>query len=565
MRRPRLTAREVFTSMLRIPAPAGGLKPLTLYPAVASLIDAFDMTDEDNRPTFDELGFFGIKKSGKSTVAGGLALADLIGAGPSASEPDREIIIVASDLAQARDIVFASAVRFVRRSAWLSKHVTVRTSELIYRQTVTDHRTGARHVQEHVLRALPARDARSLHGSNPTLVVFDETWAHGDYSVFEALAPSASRRVSRRLYLSYAGLRSQQREGNPLWDLWQRWQRGDDPRLFVSFIGGPEGWKSIPWFSSRFLESQRRAFATVVSKFRRLFFNEWTAGDEASFFTDDEIQAAVDPMLGEPDTDTGCTLGLDVGLSNDYTAIVVAKVIAGRLTVLAVRTWRGSSSRPVQLAAVEEEIVSLAGRFGVRHIVADVWQSAYLVERLRSRLSARVDAIQITPNDLDRLASRLKNLFASRLVRLPAHPLLLEQLESLQGVEQRRRNLVRFQHRPGEHDDLCFALALAADVLQRNIGRPRLPSSFVECLKESHAPWTFNRHDCFLFHGDYFPSDPVCRSCEGFTAAKAMHRAHLESGGEPCDLRRFVYEYTQLPEALAWARLRAEAKRNPTL
>jgi hypothetical protein len=87
------------------------------------------------------------------------------------------------------------------------------------------------------------------------------------------------------------------REGNPLWDLWQRWKANSDPRLFVSFIGGPDGWKQIQWIKPSFIESQRRKFASVPSKFKRLWLNEWAAGDEGSFLSGEE-RSWVSPSCG---------------------------------------------------------------------------------------------------------------------------------------------------------------------------------------------------------------------------------------------------------------------------
>jgi hypothetical protein len=552
--RARLTTRHVFERMLRGTAPGSRrLVPLTLHPAFGSVVDAWDTTATDGSGhQYDEVAALWIKKSGKSTLGGGLVIADLIGAGPAHVESDREVYIIANDFAQARDVVFSSTARFVRRDPWLSKHVTIQRSELLYRQTVTDHRTGGRHTETHVAYAVPAKDARGLHGRNPVSVVFDETWAHLDYDVFEALSPSAARTVSRRLYLSYAGLRSQQKEGNPLWDLWQRWKRGDDPRLFVSYIGGPEGWREVPWITERAVSQARRQFATVPSKFKRLYQNEWTAGDEAAFLSADEIRAATDPALSvEPQRDEGCSIGIDLGLRNDYLAVVVVKVIGGRLTVLAIRTWRGTASKPVSLAAVEEEIVDLAHRFGVTRIKSDAWQAEYLIQRVKSRLSlsAQVETVSITPADLDRFATSLKNLFAARMIRVPPHALLLEQLESLVGAEQRRRDLVKFTHRTSaEHDDLPVAIALAADALRGQVGRPRLPQSFC-CVKQLNQPDYFSRDNCFLQRGVYYPSDPICYSdCAGLKSAQEQHAAHLSSGGEPMHLRQFVSRILHAPD-----------------
>jgi hypothetical protein len=254
----------VFRNLLRIPdTHTRQLVPLKLHAEQARVVAAWDARGDDGLPLYDEYALLWIKKAAKSTTAAGLVLAELVG-GP---ESDREITIVASDFAQSKDVTFAAACRFVRRHPWLSKHIKVTTNSLVYRETCTDARTGGRHVEEHIVRAVPARDAKSLHGGNDTLTVFDEYWTQADYGLVEALARSSARRCPRIIEATYAGLKSMARPSVPAFDLWQRWQRGDDPRLFVSFIGGPDGWRLVPWITERLIESERRRFAAVPSKF----------------------------------------------------------------------------------------------------------------------------------------------------------------------------------------------------------------------------------------------------------------------------------------------------------
>ena len=205
------------------------------------------------------------------------------------------------------------------------------------------------------------------------------------------------------------GLRSQMREGNPLWDLWQRWKAGSDPRLFVSHIGGPDGWRSIPWIKPSFIESQRRKFASVPSKFKRLWENEWASGDEGSFLSGEEIHAAIDPDLSEPAQGLpgmAYTLGVDLGLTFDWSALCLTHIGPDhKLTVDAVRFWRGTRARPVSIMAVEEEIVALAQRFHIGRVVLDQWQAAQLSERLGQRRVREVFTVTVDPS---RLGSSLR-------------------------------------------------------------------------------------------------------------------------------------------------------------
>lgn len=545
-----IPAVEFFATFLRVPRPGSrDLVPLTLHPEQRRLLEAYDERDPaTGLPRYPELAALWLKKAGKSATAGGLVLAELVGG----REPDREVLIVASDLAQARDVVFAAAVRFVKRHPWLAQHVRPLTSELIYTETVVDPRTGGRHDEDHVARAVPARDAKSLHGGNATLTVFDEYWTHNDYGAVEALGRSPARQAPRVLYASYAGLRSQRRAGVPLWDLWQRWQAGDDPQLFVSYIGGPDAWRSVPWITEAFLDAERRRFASVPSKYSRVYENSWDSGDDStSFLSSREIQDAIDPTLVEPDRGVpglSYTLGCDLGLSSDFSAAIVTHVdpFDHKLVVDVVRYWAGTRAEPVSLTAVENEIVALAKRFALQRTTLDQWQAVALAERLRARGVSGVRTITMETSTLDRHATMLKAWFAGRQIRIPSHPVLIEQLECLVGREMSRRDRVRFDTpSPNEHDDLAVALALAADGHGRHgrdIGRPTLPATFRECYRERTVPESMTGK-CLLLGGHSIPhGDPSCAACPGRQALVAAHEAHLAAGGEALDLRRYFAE-----------------------
>lgn len=305
------TMTAFFDTFLRVPAPGSRrLVPLVHFPAHDHLLAAYDLVGPDGLPVYSDIADDKIKKTGGSLRLGGVALGELVGAGPAHSEPDREIIQVSSSLEQSKNIAFASAARFARRHPWLEKRVRVLQTEIIYKQIITNQRTGGRHTETHVIRAVPAKQAESLHGVNPTLVEIDEAWSFTTYDQLEALAPSPARRISRRWFCSYAGLRSMMKEGNPWWDLLQRHKAGGDPRLYVEHQGGPDAWRAVPFLSERTIEVAKRAFITVPSKFRRMYQNEWVAGDEQAFLTTDEIQAAQDPALSvEPQRSEGCAMG----------------------------------------------------------------------------------------------------------------------------------------------------------------------------------------------------------------------------------------------------------------
>lgn len=108
--------------------------------------------------------------------------------------------------------------------------------------------------------------------------------------------------------------------------------------------------------------------------------------------------------------------------------------------------------------------------------------------------------VAVTPAILDAMATSLKGAFPTRLVRIPNHPELVEQLENLQGVEQRRRDLVRFEAGKGAgaagHHDLVFALSLSAEHHETRVGRTVLTASFRSCNHAALVP-SYKPMGCF--------------------------------------------------------------------
>ena len=351
---------------------------------------------------------------------------------------------------------------------------------------------------------------------------------------------------------SYKGLRSQRREGVPLFYLLQRWESKADPHLFVSTLAGLDAWRSIPWIKQSFIEAQRRQFAAVPSKFKRLWENEWSTDDAGSFLTGEEIHAAIDPTITEPERGEpgiSYTIGVDLGLTFDWSAVVVSHIGSDhRLVVDAVRFWRGTRQRPVSISVIEDEIIALSKRFHVGRCVLDQWQSHFLSERLHQRGLREVFTVAVDPARLDRMAVTLKRVFATRQIRIPRHPELLEQLETIIGVEQKRRDLVRFTSGSGQdagkHDDIIVALCLTMEHQAEQIGRVAMSESWKSCDRALNIDG-FSPLDCFLIApgatgfvppGD---SDPVCRECVGWRFLRHAYREHVEAGGEAMSLRTF--------------------------
>jgi hypothetical protein len=556
-----MTPREFIDKFVRLPDPTqrGKLARMRLYPAQAEMFDAVDQRDETGQRQFREIVISIGKKFGKSSSCAVLLLWGLVA--DDLNPHDREVILVANDLNQARDVTFQTCKRIVERDPLLSQMCTVLRSEIVYREQVREERTGGLFTMEHILRAVP-RDVKGLHGTNHTMVVHDELWGSDTSDVLESLAVSPARNSPLTIYSSYAGLLSQQREGVPWFDLMQRVAKGDDPHLYAMHLSGPDAWRQVPWITEKYIESQRRMLRP--SQFRRLILNQPAIADDP-FLTPNEIADAVAAHTtdGAPDARQTYFAGLDLGVSRDWAALAIGHVDAQtRFVVDVVRQWVPTPTQRVSLHAVEQEVIALAKLYRLKVLRADSWQSLHMVERFQ-RAGIPCELVTFGPHQLDAAATQLKALFADRLITLPATATDLRvQLESLQAEDIRTRGsrtLVRFQSGKGRgaaaHDDLAVALQLAAGGAHGQIGVPAMPpmTTCGEAARPRGNPYALR--ECFLFGGRGELMGDACYVCPARVASEAQFHAwrkrQLEAAAteedrrdvEQTDLRTFTARY----------------------
>jgi len=524
-----LSFRQFIDGCIRLPDGHGHLKPLVLFPAAEDVVHAMDARGPDGLRRYREIALSWPKKSGKSTMTAAIMLYMLTADPFTAS--DRECYILADDLAQSKDVVFASACRMVARNGWLSKRCTVSATEIAFRELVRDG-AGGTYRSTSILRPLP-RSGPGTEGLTPSASAFDETWLHRSWSGLEGLSPSPSRRSPLTVFASFAPLRSQG-AGCPWVDVLARARSGHDPNIFISELSGPTASASIPWHTPRWLAQMTALYGSCESKIKRLLWNV-VASEDSAFLKAEWLAAALD--AGRPEAALGVPGtrylgGLDVGISYDRTAFVVGHVDqGGRFVVDVVRQWAGTKTKPVDLMAVEEAIIGISQRFPLAGLHSDQWQSQLLQTRLARRGIPGVKSIVTEQAWLDRAVTVLGGAFAKRLIVIPARELeLREQLESLE-VKETRRDRLRFDSgsgptESGRHDDLAIALTLALMQVQRDVGRPALPA----CVCPHPTPCLVKNTGGPLPYGDIF-----CRQCERWQVVKA---AWLAAGGVP-DLRAF--------------------------
>lgn len=151
--------------------------------------------------------------------------------------------------------------------------------------------------------------------------------------------------------------------------------------------------------------------------------------------------------------------GVDVsGGRNDATAAAVAHMERGRVIVDACRRWTAPHD-PAQVAA---QVAAFLASYGLTSARADQYAAELARTIYRDAGIALLDA----PDTRSDCYLRLLPLLTTGRVELPSEPQLRHELL---GLERRTRTGGRdaVDHRPGAHDDLANATALAAVAASR--------------------------------------------------------------------------------------------------
>jgi hypothetical protein len=470
--------------VFHVEQPGGrGVGPIRLVPVQRDFLTAvIDTYDAAGYRRFRQAAYSVVKKFGKTTTAALTGTWHLLF---DDTESNREIYSLAGDMDQAA-IALELGKRIIRGSPTLAplvdRQLFLNKREIAYE----DERGGV-----HIWRAM-ASDSPTAHGLNPSLVLVDEGWQLRDYELLEAVSLGPQRRHPLQLWTTYAGMKAQMVEGNPLFDLYRRGLAGTDPRLHMLWLSGQHAYDALPlgFIRDGYLEEQRQLLPP--NRFKRLHLNEW-GGADATFLTEEEIARAKDDGFIVPERSQQSTvLCVDYGRSFDHTALLAARPTKdGRSEVVNALAIKGSRVNPVPIDVVEAQILDWVSRYRVERVHLDPFQMIGTGERLSQRLrwpllsSTEAEerpwtrAIVLQPIGaayLNQLTMGMLGAFRSGMVRIPgALTELLDQLGSV--VAKETFYGVRVDSGVGAgvraHDDLVLALGMALiDVERRRGARP---------------------------------------------------------------------------------------------
>jgi len=337
------------------------------------LVEFINLAFQDGKPAARNIGDFRTKKQGKSALAGAVALF------MASRESYAEVVIAASDKDQAKDRVLR-AVKFACQNGPLAKHARVYKDviELNNQSTIT---------------ALPM-DWQGAAGGNYSAVIFDELFGYiheGQRRLFDELIIPPTQPAGTRWIASYAGFLG---ESELLKEWWDRGLEGEkisqdlpiyknhNSNLLAFIDVGPESWR-MPWMTQAYIDEVRAG--ERENTFRRLWLNEWTAG-ESAFVPQEAWEACASreiKMLTEKDH-RKIILGVDASTTRDITGMIgtwfnPSTKKAEVIYIRAVKPQRGflRMGKPtIDLEAVKNEILRLHENRQLAAVYYDPYQMA---------------------------------------------------------------------------------------------------------------------------------------------------------------------------------------------
>jgi phage terminase large subunit-like protein len=499
---PARRVEEFFTKHLRHCKGALAGRPLRL---------ASWQRDQIIAPLFDTLQPDGLRryrtcyaslprKSGKSTLAAGIALALLY----TDHELGADVVSAAADREQAA-VVFDIARRMVERSPALAAMTA------IYRRELVIPSTGSRY-------KVISSESYTKHGLNLSGVVIDELHAHPSRDLYDVLTTSmGARRQPLTVIISTAGS-----DEHSICAEVHRYSEKvrdgiiEDPTWLPIIYAAPEDadpWDEAVWFACnpaladfRSLEEMRQVarHAKEVpgreAAFRRLYLNQWGTAAEQKWLSLAAWDACAEgkPLLASNGLaslpERRVFIGLDLAATIDLTALVIlvpddeggydvraefwcpADLIAerSRRDRVPYELWRkqghlhATPGNVVDYAAIAARLHALMHELDVAEVGCDPWNAKGFIADLQ-RDGVPIVEVPQTMAGLSSACKELERLVLSRGLRHDGHPILRWNVSNTVCDLDANGNLKPSKKRSVEKIDGVSALVtgLARAILQR--------------------------------------------------------------------------------------------------
>lgn len=394
------------------------------------------------------------KRSGKTLLQSVALLA-------ASFRPGAVSICLSNSRESAQSLAFSRVKDMLRRNRALSAHAKV-----------TQHRIefdwGSRIV------TVPCSQAAvtGLTIEQGGILAVDELWASPDIQVYFLLASQAEQ--GKVFVTSQAsGLESH------VYSLWESFDKGEaDGSLWCDYISYPsveaaaENYPN-PYITREFLEARQSELPANI--FANYFLGVW--GRPGSLFRPDVVEQVFSPDLHSVTRSQGHTylVGLDLGLTHDRAARVVAHWQDEALVVDAIRLWEGADfpSGEVEISAVEDDLLAVNEAFRPVKIILDPYQLKSSRQRLDKVLPRKLEEYTFSSQSVARLSQQVFALVNDGRLHCYVHPEFRAELLGL--VAQPRSYGWRLDHTASGYSDITISVGMAAlfaaDEAQKPVGQ----------------------------------------------------------------------------------------------
>lgn len=421
--------------------------PLILHPEQAAVLHAMSHKSDGENYDYSMWLYSAPKKSGKTTVAAGVALWQAL------QVPDGQVYIIGNDLKQA-DNRMMEAIRYA-----ITHNPRFKNRARIVRNTIyLDNGTK--------LESIPV-DPKGEAGMNPTGLFWTETWgAMGNKPELlwsEAVLSPTRAGKSFKFVESYAGF-----EGESL----------ILERLYKSIIKGGMAHESIPelftkgnsigyWCTRRYMSWQQdnpeyytqEAQDKTPQEFARVHGNEWSSSSEAFIPIQWWDDCKTDAMTALERR--GVVIGIDAAVESDCFAVIVVSVAGGRPQVRYCQVWTPPKGGQIDFATIETELIKLFQAYNVIEVAYDPYQMASMAQRLGQRVfwkEFHQGAARLVAD------KRLYDMIRDRQIEHAGDYAILRQHIVNADRKPAENNQLRIIKRNAEGKiDACVALSMAVD------------------------------------------------------------------------------------------------------
>jgi len=319
-------------------------------------------------------------------------------------------------------------------------------------------------------------DSSTCQGYIPDLIVCDELTFWKKRDLCDALLSGRNKRKDCVfIILSNAGIL-----GTWQYKIWQ--QAGESPNWIQYAVPS----FSANWMSKEAIEEDRKMLLPAL--YKRLYLNEWAdPGVDNGYLTLEQLQTCVDQnwsyqTKGNPNFIY--VMGLDGGIVGDRTAAILMHAEGDTVVLDKVDVWQPSRSNRMPISTIEAWMDNCISNFQVRSLVLDSHNLEQTAQKYERRLD--VERFSFRGDSHYKMAENLRSLVVNQRLKLYPNAghlekadgstdTLITEIANLITVE--KNGFYRLDHRPGFHDDIYCALAIAAleTVKYRSIPRIAFP------------------------------------------------------------------------------------------